>query len=91
MRDKACPDTGEGRRGDAGITMIELIVTLALASILMTIGILAMKSYLASNRQVSKNPRVIRIRRRQQRSRLSSLIRSWRPSRSIPTRSWRRR
>jgi type II secretory pathway pseudopilin PulG len=33
--------------------MIELIVTLALASILMTIGILAMKSYLAANRQAS--------------------------------------
>lgn len=33
--------------------MIELIVTLSLAGILMTIGILAMKSYLASNRQAS--------------------------------------
>lgn len=33
--------------------MIELVVTIALASILMTIGILAMKSYLAANRQAS--------------------------------------
>lgn len=33
--------------------MIELIVTVALASILMTIGILAMQAYLAANRQAS--------------------------------------
>jgi len=44
-----CAADGEPR--DAGLTLIELMVTLALAGILMTIGILAMKAYLISNRQ----------------------------------------
>jgi prepilin-type N-terminal cleavage/methylation domain-containing protein len=44
--------TAAGRRpDDAGVTLIELIVTISLASILMTIGILAMHGYLLSNRE----------------------------------------
>ena len=39
-----CPD-------DAGITLIELIVTMFLAAIVMSIGILAMRGYLLSNRE----------------------------------------
>jgi len=41
------------RCDDSGVTLIELIVTLFLASILMTIGILAMHNYLLSNREAS--------------------------------------
>jgi prepilin-type N-terminal cleavage/methylation domain-containing protein len=35
---------------DAGVTLIELIVTISLASILMVIGMYAMRNYLLSNR-----------------------------------------
>lgn len=38
---------------DGGFTLIELIVTISLASILMTIGILAMRNFLMSNREAS--------------------------------------
>jgi Tfp pilus assembly protein FimT len=53
VRLPACPRVGEADCRDAGITLIELVVTLALATILMTIGILAMKNYLVSNRQAN--------------------------------------
>lgn len=36
---------------DGGVTLIELIVTMTLAGILMSIGILAMRSFLISNRE----------------------------------------
>lgn len=39
-----CPD-------DAGVTLIELIVTIVLASILMSLGMLAMHGYLLSSRE----------------------------------------
>ena len=38
---------------DAGMTLMELLVAIALASILMCIGILAMRSFLMSNRQAN--------------------------------------
>lgn len=39
------------RRDDAGITLIELIVTMVLAGILMAIGMYAMRNYLLSSRE----------------------------------------
>jgi len=39
--------------GDAGITLIELIVTIVLASIAMSIGVLAMRNFLLSSREAS--------------------------------------
>ena len=50
--------TWRGRRGDpgmsdAGITLLELIVTITLASILMTIGLLSMRAFLMSHRELS--------------------------------------
>ena len=48
-----CPRARGADCRDAGITLIELVVTISLATILMTIGILAMKSYLLSNRQAN--------------------------------------
>jgi prepilin-type N-terminal cleavage/methylation domain-containing protein len=38
-------------RSDSGFTLIELIVTITLASILMTIGMFAMRNFLISNRE----------------------------------------
>jgi prepilin-type N-terminal cleavage/methylation domain-containing protein len=48
----SCPDAGGEDCRDAGLTLIEVMVVLVLASILMTIGILAMKNYLMSHRQL---------------------------------------
>lgn len=53
MHKVGSPETSDDWSRDAGLTMIELVVTMALAAILMTIGILAMHSYLISNRQAS--------------------------------------
>jgi len=41
----------ERHPGDAGVTLIELIVTITLASILMVIGMFAMRNFLLSNRE----------------------------------------
>lgn len=46
------PRTGADHR-DAGVSLIELLTTLALASILMTIGAWGLHSYLLSNRQAN--------------------------------------
>jgi len=53
VRLSPCPRARAAVCRDTGLTLIELMVTMALASLLMTIGILAMKSYLLSNRQAN--------------------------------------
>lgn len=42
---------GRPLSSDGGVTLIELIVTMTLAGILMSVGILAMRSFLMSNRE----------------------------------------